>query len=691
MKLKFQAKILIVTFLLITLTSAVLTFQSITQVQKQMFSKMELQGNEVATSIIDKITISKQITNQIDKMMGEKILVASEAINEIPLAEMSNEKIINFVKRGTVDDIYVIGPDRKIKFSNVLDYIGWEYPKGHPMDPVFDGTNHSYMESVRGDLISGKMTKYGGIALDSGYFVQVGINASTIADIKKQFSPGLLLQQVENKGDILKAYMVTKELIPEEQKKKNALEKYDATKTMTAINADLTGPDKLTEYADVLGLQVLEEGIAQNQKINVNNKKVYEMLIPYKNNNSTEGLIVLDISLESMNAQIANYLLRSILVTLLVLFAAMLIGLFVLKALLKPLKVLTRQISFISSGDFTVKLDSRKMMSKDEFGEIANSVEKMRTNLGGTISEIMGISKEVDANAGQLALIIGETARSVDENAKAMEALAIAATQQAQESEMVSKSAVALGESIESGKTNIADANKLLQVVEQKNKESEKIILDLAEVIKENITKTGEVALGISDVEKTVNAMSEFMARIQSISAQTNLLALNASIEAARAGEAGRGFSVVAEEIRKLAEETKQTTVQVEDIIKKIRNKTIVSSNEMKSIIVVSEKQNDALQSTLAVFDEIKSSVGLLTNSMKSVVLTINSVSSGKDSILVSVNKLADLTDSLSATTEKVSASTEEQSVAIMEVNEFTEKNRTSVKSLEKEFLKFKV
>ncbi|MCX7922558.1 MAG: methyl-accepting chemotaxis protein [Clostridia bacterium] len=691
MKLKFQTKILIVTFLLIIATSAGLTIQSIIQVRKQMFSEMEAQGNEVAKSIIDKISISNQVASQIDKMMAEKILIASEGINEIPASEMSNDKIVNFIKKGTVDDIFVIGPDRKIQFSNIADFIGWEYPKGHPMDPVFNKSSHSYMEAVRGDLISGKLLKYGGIALDSGYFVQIGINASKIAEVKKQFSPGLLLQQMENKGDILKAYMVTKELIPEEQKKKNALEKYDDTKRIASINAELTGPDKLVAYSDKAGLQVFETGIAISQRVTVNNSEVLEMLIPYKNNEKTEGLIVLDISLKRMKTVIANYIARSLFETLLILIAALIIGLLVIKRLLKPLKVLNKQISLISTGDFTIKQDLKYVVSNDEFGEITRSIEKMRNDLGSTISKIKGISQEVETTANHLNSIMTETSRSVEENSKAMEALAASATQQAHESALVSKSVVEFSTSIEFGKNSISDANNQLHAVEQKNKESEKIILDLAQIINENIIKTRDVSLVISEVEGTVNVMQEFIQRIQSISSQTNLLALNASIEAARAGESGKGFAVVAEEIRKLAEETKDTTVQAEDIIKKISNKTNTSSNEIQSIIVISEKQKEALQSTLAVFEAIKSSVDTLANSMKSVVETINSVSAGKDTILSGINKLVDLTENLSATTEQVSASTEEQAAAILEINSFTEKNRDAVKYLDNEFMKFKV
>ncbi|HYE84261.1 MAG TPA: methyl-accepting chemotaxis protein [Clostridia bacterium] len=693
MRLRIQTKILLVSFILIAITSSVLTFQNINEVRKSMFGEMEAQGIEIAESVIEKITISNNFADQVDKFMAEKILLACEGINQIPLEEMSNEKIIEFVSKDTVDDIFVIGPDRKITYSNVLDYIGWEYPQGHPMDPVFNGSSRTYMEAVRGDLISGKLLKYGGISLDNGYFVQIGIDAASIARIKNEFSAGKLLKQVEERDEVLKAYMITTELTVEEQKKKNALENYDDTKRVPVVNADIAELENRQEYTDAFGLEVFKTGIEKNRIIKgtEGGSDAYEMLVPYKVADKVAGVIVIDISLERMNSIISEYLIKTVVITAVILAIALIVGLFVIKSVLKPLRVLSTQISSIASGDFTVKQDRKILGSKDELGHIARAVESMGNELGTIIADTKNISDIIENNAGQLNAIMTETTHAVEENSKAIEALAVSATEQSNESEKVAKCAADLGAAIEQGKHSISEANGQVQAVELKNHEGEKIILSLAEVIKENIARTDDVSVGISEVENTVNAMREFMDRIRSISSQTNLLALNASIEAARAGEAGRGFAVVADEIRKLAEETNQTTAQVEEIIGQISSKTNIAAGEIHSISEISERQKDSLQNTLTVFEEIKAATKKLADSMSSVVETTDAISGSKDTIQEAINVLIGLTENLSATCQEISASTEEQVASILEINTLTEKNRDSARTLKEELKKFKV
>ncbi len=147
------------------------------------------------------------------------------------------------------------------------------------------------------------------------------------------------------------------------------------------------------------------------------------------------------------------------------------------------------------------------------------------------------------------------------------------ASNQSNETEKVTRSVEMLGKRVDQGQMSIDDANSKVVYVNELSTEGENIVSELASITKESIGRTVAVSSGIDKVEETVKNMRDFMERIRSISEQTNLLALNASIEAARAGEAGRGFAVVADEIRKLAEETNQTTEQVESVIGEISEK----------------------------------------------------------------------------------------------------------------------
>jgi len=344
----------------------------------------------------------------------------------------------------------------------------------------------------------------------------------------------------------------------------------------------------------------------------------------------------------------------------------------------------------IAKGDFTVEQDVKLLKQKDDMGIIANAVQDMRFELSRLVNSLKSDAKRVEEGADQLSEIMNETARAIGENAKAVEALAISATDQALESDKVSESTNVLGLKVDQGQKSIDQANERVRTVNGLSEEGEKIISELAMVIEDSISKTYSVSEGIGEVEKTVGNMRDFTERIRSVSEQTNLLALNASIEAARAGEAGRGFAVVAEEIRKLAEETSVTTEQVESIIGEISGKTKSASDDIKAIGSVTTQQQKSLGSTLEIFGRIQTSIEELVVSMSEVVSVNDAVGESKDVITNAVNVLSDLTSNLSATCEEISASTEEQTASVQEVNALTEANREVALELAERVTNFK-
>lgn len=693
MKLKIQTKVLLLLFFIVFTTSIVLSIQNLRDIKQTMFTEFEAKGEALAQTVVEKIAISDAFADKVDGLMAERILLASELVNHMDIATMSNETLLELKKKVPIDEFYVIDPQRKIAFATIPDYVGWEYPKGHPMDPVFNKESRTYMEGIRGDLISGNLTKYGGIALDNGYFVQIGINAKTIVDIKKEFRPGILLNEVQKKPEIVKAYMVTMELIEEEQLKKDALKEFDDTKRLPIINADIAEKDKRVEYKDTEGLGVFKTGeqIARTVENTETGSDMFEMLVPYKVDDKIAGLIVLDISLDEMNSVINRYLVKVSLFTVVLLIIASLIGVLILKRTLQPLKTLRNQIKIIASGDFSAQQDKGILQTKDELGDIARAVDSMRIELGVIIGDIKTITNTVEKNAEDLSVIMKETSGSIEENAKAIELLAQSSAEQSDATNTVASCALELEIAVNNGKDSIEKANGQVHTVKELNQEGEKTITGLAEVINESFKRTHEVNNGIKDVEIAVSGMKGFMDKIRSVSSQTNLLALNASIEAARAGESGRGFAVVAEEIRKLAEETNQTTKEIEDIIAKISNNTGITTNEIHLIMETSVRQQSALEKTLMVFTEIRESIEKIAQSMTQVVNTTNAVDTSKEIILKTVGVLSGLSENLSAMAQQISASTEEQAASVVIVDNLTANNKDSAKQLGIKFDKFKV
>ncbi len=670
--MKFQTKLTLTILALIILTSGWLTYQNMGAVEELFKEEMKSEGFSLAVTVDEKLKTTNEFEQMLEVLMEERIIQASQAIDLLDLETITNQDLIRLAPKLNIDGgIFIIGPDRKIAYSDIVDYVAWEYPKGHAMDPVFNGQQSSYMEDIREDLISGDLNKYGGIKLSTpGYFVQIGIKANTIKELKDQFSKDEILAEVQLNSDVMYAVML------------------DQTGLAYAGEPSMIG----TTYTDEVTINATQNGIegAAYWEDDATGIHAYDVQIPYYENDELMGSICIGLSLERMEAALDVSSQKSIVSTIITCIIAVAIMILLIQILIKPLKVLSAQLKDIAKGDFTIEQDPKILNQKDDMGVIANAVQDMRIDLSHLMTDLKTDAKKVEDGADQLSEIMGETARAISENARAVEALAISASDQAQESDKVSESANTLGDKVDQGHVSIEQANERVSSVNELSEDGEKIISELAKVIEDSIDRTHSVSMGMVEVENTVGNMRDFTERIRSISEQTNLLALNASIEAARAGEAGRGFAVVAEEIRKLAEETSMTTEQVESIIGEISDKTKSASDNIKAIGSISEQQQSSLKNTLEIFSRIQSSIEDLVNSMDEVVSVNDAVGERKEVILGAVSVLSELTSNLSATCEEISASTEEQTASVEEVNALAEANRDVALELSERVSSFK-
>lgn len=208
----------------------------------------------------------------------------------------------------------------------------------------------------------------------------------------------------------------------------------------------------------------------------------------------------------------------------------------------------------------------------------------------------------------------------------------------------------------------------------------------------ENIKRAfDEVISRVQNLISSVSQVGEINDIINGIAEQTNLLALNAAIEAARAGEVGRGFAVVASEIRKLAEETKYSSVKIKNLIYEIGDETREVLNTSNRVSEMLNSQVSAVEETLKSFENILNSVKNISPLINDTYLALDETVKSKDAVLSKAESISSVVKELSASAEEVSASAQELSASTEEIAA-TAQNLTDIaREMTESVKKFKV
>ncbi len=235
------------------------------------------------------------------------------------------------------------------------------------------------------------------------------------------------------------------------------------------------------------------------------------------------------------------------------------------RAILIPLRQCVNFLRNVAEGDLSGRLN---LTRDDELGDLAKSADSLVIGLSGIVMNIGKAAESVGAAATEMAAASEEISRSSSEQTDRVERIAAAVEEMASSvSEVAGKSSNAVAGARESGEKATSGGRIVSEAVSEMH------------AIDKSVTQTAEL---INDLGSRSQQIGQIIAVIDDIAAQTNLLALNAAIEAARAGEHGRGFAVVADEVRKLADRTTKATEEIAGSINAIREQTARSVEQMQ-------------------------------------------------------------------------------------------------------------
>lgn len=318
------------------------------------------------------------------------------------------------------------------------------------------------------------------------------------------------------------------------------------------------------------------------------------------------------------------------------------IGSIVRKFIGKPVDEIKTHLNDLVNGNMTGMTD---ISGRDEMGEILCSVQSTKVLLGAIIDQIGSVSGRIDDGSSHLKHAMADVTRSSQAQSEAASNMASAVEEMTVSIDQVSENASEVRKASENSKAKADDGGRIVrQVVEDMGKINS-AVANAAEAIRKLDRKSSEI--------------QEVAVSIKEIADQTNLLALNAAIEAARAGEAGRGFAVVADEVRKLAERTGKATEEISGTIEEIRSETLEAVSEMSATVEV-------VTTGMALAEKAGSAIVEIDDGA-------NQVLSGVEDISASIKEQSQASREIAVNVEKVAQMSEQNSESVVEVSKAVE------------------
>lgn len=375
-------------------------------------------------------------------------------------------------------------------------------------------------------------------------------------------------------------------------------------------------------------------------------------------------------------------------VSVIVIFSLILL-IFLTRSVVKPVKELKKKLAVIADGDLTgedVIVDT-----EDEMKQLALSFNNMSGSLKEIITSVYNANDEIDA-AMQ---VVNE---KLEENAKYSEKVSVTANkmtaemkQQREETDYAMKQVEDMN-AISGRIMDNADRinEKSENSLENARNGNENMIEYVSQLQQVNVVmqETSEVATALNT---SVGEMNTILNSIEQIAEQTNLLSLNASIEAARAGEAGRGFSVVASEIRNLAENTKASVGRISDIISQVQKGVVRMTDKMREGLNQLEKGNEMADSTRKSFQEIQDGNNAVNEEIVEIRKELDELANVMKQVEESMGRIDNAASENYEITEEISSSAENQYQNLNNVKDYTAKLNGQVEHLDALVSRFKL
>ena len=420
----------------------------------------------------------------------------------------------------------------------------------------------------------------------------------------------------------------------------------------TQLEASLADIDNLKRQLpnEAARIQQFESGVLAYRDALRQFRDAIAVIAEARQEMTVEGASIVKISdqlykiqLDRRDSESAQARTLQIIATLLALLVGVLAAVLITRQITRPLRETLEVVERIAAGDLTHDV---RVTRRDELGVLQQGIARMGTTLRDLISGIRDGVTQIASAAEELSAVTEQTSAGVnsqkvetDQVATAMHEMAMTVQEVARNAEQASQAATEADGQARSGDRVVGEAISQIERLAQEVKRS----TDAMELLQQESQKIGSV-----------------MDVIKSVAEQTNLLALNAAIEAARAGEAGRGFAVVADEVRGLAQRTQKSTEEIEELVASLQNGTQQVANVMVGSRTLTDSSVELTRKAGASLESITRTVSNIQSMNQQIAAAAEQQSAVAEEITRSILNVRDVSEQTSAASEETAASSVE-------------------------------
>lgn len=462
------------------------------------------------------------------------------------------------------------------------------------------------------------------------------------------------------------------------------------TRVATTVKKKEGGRAVGTQCSDEVAKTVITGGKNYSGYAEVMGNQYFSVYSPVKSSDGKiVGMIFMGIPTQTIDAIKSEYKTSvgiAVIATLVVVCA---LAAYVVGKEVNKLSAATSALAVVAGGNF--QGDDLDVDSNDEIGEVCHSANQMKNDLKVFLRDVAMTAEQLAASAEELTANFSQSSDSIQMVATSAVAMSEGAEQQATNLEDINDKANHMGQDMQSLLSDSEEMQQMAERTQQGVENGRAAVMEAIQKIREMAEQIDNSAKQVVNLGNRAQQIGQIVDTVSAIAAQTNLLALNAAIEAARAGEAGRGFSVVAEEVRKLAEQSGEAAQNIATIIAEIQNDTNLAIQSMKKGNEEVAAGTESVRRTGAEFETIETLIGSLNNNIDQSITSIRNNASSTQQIVAELDSAKAISQSTTTEAQNVSAATEEQAATMHEMATAAQMLAELAQKLQNGIAKFKL